>query len=231
MPREFTMIGRLALAAGMGTALAALSGCVSYANYPPLPKNVAVNNPNSPAMEEVTMAGLKWVVAKYPVVPEGEPFAINLPQGVKPGVYQHVADTVGNGAQPLTPENEHLPIYHVSEIRVRGDQANIWIDRPVVALGTTPQGTAVYQEVKLWLQGGLSPWHVVNAIDRTPGAAEIPPLNYYIAEPKNQPPRRSVEDESVYKPRPKSAPAQPAPEPAPPEGSDRPPPPGETPRM
>jgi hypothetical protein len=196
------MIGKLVLAAAMIGGLSALGGCVSYATYPPVPKDTAINDPNTPAMEEVAAAGLKWVVGKYPPGPEGAAFALNLPEGTTPVVYRRMAAAVGNGAEVLTPENSHLPIYHVVSIRIRGDQANVWIDRPVVALGTTPQGTAVYQEVKLWLQGGLSPWHVVNALERTPGLAEIPALNYYEPEP---PPtvRPSKEEDATYKPRPR----------------------------
>lgn len=216
---EQAMIGRTLWVAAVGAGLAGLAGCVSYANYPPVPKDTAFNDPNIPALESVMMAGLQWATTRYPPGPEGTPFAINLPEGVKPAVYRRVARSLGEAAQPLTAENSHLPIYHVGEMRVRGDQANIWIYRPVVALGTSPQGTPVYQEVKLWLRGGLQPWQVVNAVDRAPGASEIPPLNYYEPEP---PPvvRPSRDEDPTYKPppRPKAEPAPsepPAGEPAP----------------
>lgn len=199
------MLARLIAATAL-TATLALAGCVSYASYPPVPKNIAINDPNTPAMEDVMVAGIQWVTMKYPAGPEGTPFAVNLPPGTKPAVYRHVTAAAGKDAQPLTADTATLPTYHVVSLRVRGDQANIWIDRPVTAFGNTPTGSAVYQEVKLWLQGGLSPWHVVNVLERTPGAAEIPEPNFYQPEPTGAP-RPSPERDPVYKPAPKPQPA------------------------
>jgi hypothetical protein len=224
------MIARFTAAAALtATLAAALAGCVSYANYPPVPKNVAINDPNTPAMEEVMIAGMQWVTAKYPAGPEGTPFAVNLPPGTKPVVYQRIVAAAGKDAQPLTADTASLPTYHVVAMRVRGDQANIWIDRPVTAFGNTPQGDGVYQEVKLWLQGGLSPWHVVNVLERTPGTAEIPEPNFY--EPAPPPSARpSPEHDAVYKPGPKAQPAPPQAEPAAEPKPESPvPPPGTTP--
>ena len=214
------MNGRAVLAAAGVLVLGAMAGCVSYANYPAVPKNLAVNNPNNPAMEDVAMASIGWVVSKYPPGPEGTPFAVNAPMGVKPSVYRRIASAAGPGAEPLTTQNTGLPVYHIGGIRVRGDQANVWIYRPVISLGRMPQGSPVYQEVKLWLQGGLSPWHVVNAIDRTPGATEVPDPNFYEPEPEPVV-KPSHDDDPVYKPGPKKT----APAPKPPE---EPAPAGET---
>jgi hypothetical protein len=191
--------------------LAALAGCVSYASYPPVAKNTAINDPNSPAMEEVMMAGLRWVASKYPPVPvspTGEQpdrpadVAVNLPPGVKPNVYRRVAAAVPGG-QPLIPENANLPTYHVASIRVRGDEANVWIFRPAMDLGPSPTGGPVYQEVKLWLRGGLQPWHVVSSLEQTPGTGEVPELSYYREE---EPPVRHAAGpmDSTYKPAPKA---------------------------
>lgn len=204
---------------GVSLVLAA-AGCVSYANYPPVPKDTAYNDPNTPAMEEVMMAGLRWIAGKHITDPTAAPaaagaeepakYAVNLPKGVKPAVYRRVARALGPGGRPLTPETSHLPIYHVDSIRIRGDQANIWIYRPAPELGLTPQGLPVYQEVKLWLRGGLQPWRVINAIERTPGAGEVPELNYYEPEkPVEVVPSRGAEQ--PYKPAPKPKPAAPAP--------------------
>jgi hypothetical protein len=194
------MNGKVWALAAAGLSVATISGCVSYASYPPAPKNTAINDPNTPAMEELMEAGLKWVVNRYPPGAEGTAFAVNIPKGVKPVVYRHVAAAAGG--QPLTAENSAGPVYHVTSIRVRGDQGNVWIARPVVSLGSTPQGKPVYQEVKLWFQGGLSPWHVVNALDGTPGGIEAPELNFY--EPESAPMAMpSKVDDPVYKPAPK----------------------------
>jgi hypothetical protein len=204
---------RAGIVAVAGLALAAaVAGCVSYASYPPVEKDVALNDPNIPAMEEVMMAGLRWVGDKHTDPLAAAPaegatparYAVNLPKGVKPKTYRRVATSLGAGAQPLTPETSHLPIYHVDSIRVRGDQANVWIYRPAPDMGLTPQGLPVYQEVKLWLRGGLGPWRVVNAIERTPGAGEVPELNYYAPEPPAEI-KSSAPPAQPYKPAPTPA--------------------------
>lgn len=209
--------------------LAAVAGCASYANYPPVPRDTALNDPNAPAMEEVMMAGLRWVANKYPPaaasasgLPTGPApeVAINLPREVKPVVYERVAAAVPGG-RPITPETQHLPTYHVSNIRIRGDEAIIWIVRPVWDLGEAPGGGVVYQEVKIWLRGGIRQWHVVTALDRTPGATEIPELAFYSPQP--EPTRRaSAPPEGTFKPTPRATTVT-VPETVSPEG-DAPPP-------
>jgi hypothetical protein len=169
-------------------ALAAVSatiftGCVNHAHYPPVPGSLGYTNPNTPAVEEVMMAGLRWTAARYPAVAEeSAPLALNLPEGVRGRVYERIAETVP-GAQPLTPENSHLPIYHVGAIRIRGDRAQVSIFRPILSVGPMRTGETVYQEVRVDLQGGLSSWHVVSWREWTPGSGETPPLNYYTPEP------------------------------------------------
>lgn len=238
-------MNRTARMAGLGLVGLAIvaAGCVSYASYPPVPKNTAINNPNTPAMEEVMMAGLKWVTTKYPpdttvalgTIPTDETarMAINLPRDVKPQVYERVAAAVGAGARPVTPENQTLPIYSVTSLRVRGDQANVWILRPVVDMGVRPNGEPMYQEVKLWLQGGLSPWHVVSSIEMSPDSTLVPELAYYQPLPPVQT-RQSASVEQTYKPQPRPQPQPEAPiataeEPTPPAGDSPPAQPSEVP--
>src|SRR5215467_207646 len=111
----------MSTAARMSAALLLLAagrpGRVSYLNYPPIAKNTASNNPNAPAMEEIMESGLRWVSAKYPPggsamsdqpAPAPTQFVVNLPEGVKPIVYRHVAACIPGG-EPITPENQHLP--------------------------------------------------------------------------------------------------------------------------
>jgi hypothetical protein len=185
------------VAAGLALgALAAAGGCVSYASYPAVARDTALNDPNTPALEEVMVSGLKYVVEKYPPPADagevagetrqgaesgGATLALNLPQGLTPTAYERVARHVGHGAAPLTADTSHLPIYHVSYMRVRGDQAQINIVRPVLELGLTPSGTPVMQEIKLQLRGGLQPWHVISSREWDPGLVDLPPLSYHTA--------------------------------------------------
>lgn len=120
MARKQSPLVRLGAIALTSLALTA-AGCVSYANWPPVPDDTALNDPNNPATEQVMMAGLRWAVNKFP--PEGDAIpadrpptnpqrsvfargqeqqiqvparaAVNLPQGVKPAVYRRVANYAG----------------------------------------------------------------------------------------------------------------------------------------
>jgi hypothetical protein len=173
-----------ALVAAVGMAV--LAGCVSYAHHTSAAAPVGYTNPNTPAIEEVMMAGLQWTATRYPPGSypgdEAAMMAVNLPEGVRGRVYERVAGAVP-GAEPLTPENSHLPIYHVGTFRIRGDRAQVNVFRPVTAVGPTPTGETVYQEIRLDMRGGLGPWRVVASREWTPGSGDLPPLNYYTPEP------------------------------------------------
>lgn len=181
-------------AIGAGMLLGA-AGCVSYAHPSTGERTIAYTNPNTPAVEEIMMAGLRWTVNRYPPpVPPTEAdeqppdvlMAVNVGAPVRGRVYQRIAASVP-GAAPLTPETSHLPIYHIGQYRIRGDQAQLIVYRPVTTLGPKATGETVYQEIRLDLRGGLRPWHVHTWREWTPGSAETPTLNYFVAEP---PPRR-----------------------------------------
>lgn len=173
-----------------GATLLGTTGCVNYASYPAAPGSIAIRNPNTPAVEEVMMAGLRWTANRYPpaALPSeldeqsGPRMVINLPPGVRGLVYERVANVIP-GAEPLSPENSHLPIYHVASIRIRGDQAQLDVFRPVQSVGLKPTGETVYQEIRIDLKGGLQPWRVVNWREWTPGSGETPALNYFTPEP------------------------------------------------
>jgi len=185
-----------------------LAGCVSWASYPAAPGETAIKDPNNPAMEQIMMAGLQWTVSKNPPVDakgnhvgKGR-IALNLPVGIKPKVYRRIAEETGGGAEPITEANKDLPIYHVSSVRIRGDEAQINIIWPAASLGPSPQGGPVYQEVKLGLAGGLSTWHVVSFREWGPGGAEPPELNFYKPEPEYVAPAPKAEPSGSAKPLP-----------------------------
>jgi hypothetical protein len=207
-----------AVAAGVcGVAsVGGLGGCASYETIPAIPKNFALNDPNSVAMEQVMVTGLRWAASKYP--PNGEsveaaavrdtpiPFAVNLPQGATYRTYERVVGEVGMGAAPLSEETSHLPIYHVSYVRVRGDEAQVHIIRPVASLGASPTGQSVPQEIKLQLRGGLRPWHVIGVREWDVGMAEAPALNFYHRPAEASKPVASKPTERAYVPNPPANP-------------------------
>lgn len=179
--------------AGLLMILGLLSGCVSWASYPAAPGEIAVKDPNAPVIEELMMSGMRWVVAKYPPTDAsgqhigGGRIAFNLPVGVRPQVYRRVCETAGGGAEPLTESNTNLPIYHIKELRIRGDAAQMNVVFPASTLGASPQGGPVYQEVKIGFEGGLRLWKVNSFREWGPGA-EPPPPNFYVPEPGHTPP-------------------------------------------
>jgi hypothetical protein len=209
---------RFAAVSGLAVSLAAsLGGCASYATYPAVPKNIALNDTNSLSMTQVMTTGLTWVVEKYPPVARSEglggdaagdagAFAINLPEPTNRRTYERVADNVGHGARPLCDESSHLPIYHVSYVRIRGDEAQVHVVRPVATLGNDATGAPVVQEIKLQLRGGMSPWHVIGAREWQVGAAEVPPLNFYHPAPEPAKPLSSKPVPSSYVPNPTANP-------------------------
>ncbi len=170
-----------------------LGGCVGWANYPPEEGQTRFISPNEPGMTDIMAAGLKYVANKYPpegltraraaatgLEPSTQKFAVNLPEGVRPRLSQRIVQLAGERAVLLTPETEHLPIYHIASLRVRGDEGQVNILRPVPEFGVSPTGEPVYQEITVTLRGGVQPWRVVSHREWSPGSvASIPPLRYY----------------------------------------------------
>lgn len=209
-------LARLTALAGLAVSLT-LAGCASYATYPAVPKNIAINDTNSLGMTQVMSAGLGWVVAKYPpgakdasLAAEGAaeecPFAINLPEPTNRRTYERVAESLGHGACPLSEDTSHLPIYHVSYIRIRGDEAQVNIVRPVPTLGADPTGAPIVQEIKLQLRGGFKPWTVISAREWQVGNADVPPLNFYHAATPPPQPMTSKATQSSFVPNPAANP-------------------------
>lgn len=182
------------------SASSLLSGCVGYATYPPVQGAYgAPNNPNAPPVDELMALSLKWVTDRYPIrtgspAVAGEPrFAINLPRGVRKSIYERTAASMGDKAQPLTPENATaLPIYHVAEIRVRGRVAKVDVLRPAQELGSRPDGQPVYQCITLHIEGGFQQWRVIRFQAWEPGVVQVP--EYYYIPPVEWPDRERAEE-------------------------------------
>lgn len=165
--------------AGIGLVCGVLlSGCVGYNTWPPQEGVRGVSAPNMRPNDQVMLASLQYVVERYP--PDSERYAVNMPRGVSPSLYRWVVDRVGEGAEPLTPENEFLPIYHVKQIKVRGREAEVLILRPVTEAGVGPDGDLAYQPITVTLQGRLaSGWRIVNRREWIVGLEETPELYYW----------------------------------------------------
>lgn len=165
------------LALAIVSAGLCLSGCVGYDSYPPVAGDTARNNPNSPPLDEIMIAGMQWLITRYPPVGHEGNVAINLPRGVRPEHYVRIVQTIGGRAVPLCESNANLPVYHVKSIRVRAGTAQIDVLRPALEAGPTPAGTPVSQGFTLDLRGGWEEWRVTRWREWSVGTIEAPPLN------------------------------------------------------
>ncbi len=163
-------------------AAVVLGGCVGYDTWPPVKGSIARTDPNHPAMEGVMMAGLRWMIERYPPSGHEGQVAVNVPLGIKPLVYQRIAREAGPRAVPFTDATADLPIYHVKAIRVRGRRAELDVLRPVWEMPRSPDGTQVSQGFTLYFEGGLEPWRVVRHREWMIGVMDPPALNPMPAE-------------------------------------------------
>ncbi len=175
------------IAAAMGAMAGGLGGCVGWATYPPEPgENARLSDPNELHMTDVMVVGFNQVIRKYPpAATPGQPLpakslTVNLPPDLKPMIHKRTVSRI-QGAVPLTPATEKLPTYHLVSMRVRGDEAQVNILRPVTDVAPSPSGEQVYQEIRVSLRGGVKYWQVVGVREWTPVPAS-PELHYFDAE-------------------------------------------------
>jgi hypothetical protein len=180
---------RAALLAAAMLIVGGLCAChVGYNVYPPMAGEHGFTNVNSDPFPSVLTESLRWVTLRYPPNAEAQwkqpstdnvgqtPFAINLPATLNPQIATRIVANVGNGAEPLTPETERLPTYHISRVWVNGDEAKVDIVRPIV--GITPMDKPLTQGITVRLRGGMEQWHVTSHREWAFNALETPEPNY-----------------------------------------------------
>ena len=161
-----------------------LPGCVGWKTYPPTiaPKQASAvpsDAINQRPLNELMIVALKYVAGRYPAAGTDSPaFAINCPEGTSRRTYDFVARNVSDYAQPVTPENQHLPTYHVKRVSVRGNEAKVEVLRPAVEYGADAEGMPIYQGMTLTIRGGLQPWRVTHRRTWSPGTLKVPSLHY-----------------------------------------------------
>jgi len=162
----------------------AIGGCAGHHSWPPQKGEVALKDVDAPVMQNVIVASLQWAVKEYPVpqAESGPSYAVNLPTGTNQRVYAWMVRHVGPGAVPLTPENSHLPTYHIKEVRVRSVYAEVDVLHPVPSMGLDPRGEPVYQMVTAYLEGGFHPWKVTSRKEWSIGTATPPEPNYFTGD-------------------------------------------------
>jgi hypothetical protein len=199
-----------------------LPGCVGYTTYSLEPGSIAPTGPNSLGVNDVILTGTKWVIDRYP--PSGRPnplrepgtpvatetFALNLPYGLNEESTRVILRQLGPGAQPMLEEHRSLPIYHVAYLRIRGDEADMHVFRPLMVLGVNQAGQPAYQEMRLKLRGGARRWFVEYGLNWTPGTGQAPELNI-VNRPRE--PEEYLKRERLVDPTPETEPVteEPAP--------------------
>lgn len=153
-------------------------GCVGYSSYPKV-EGAAPSSPNFIHVRPLVAESLKAVVEKYHPKDAG-PYAVNLPVGLTPTGREEIMVVLGDRAMDLTPRTEHLPIYHVGRVWVRGTNAKVDIIRPILELGPIPSGQRTYQGMTVWLEGGINKWWVEMIQPWSIGVVQPPELNYVV---------------------------------------------------
>lgn len=166
-------------AAFLGTVTFTLGGCAGYNNYPPIEGDTAFHDTNSLLMEDLLVRSMRFTLDRYPA--RGE-FAINLPAGMGEARAKNILTRINDPrAHMMTREAAALPIYHISRVWVRGDEAEVDVQRPIASL-RGPDAGPVHQTITLRLRGGLRPWRVQSSRAWTVGAAKTPRF-HFINEP------------------------------------------------
>jgi hypothetical protein len=132
---------RLATALLAAALLLLQSACAALSTYPP----VAGGNPLTPGLPPVPEVMAKALIYAHARTGEGEPLLFNLPEGISPGVWASVAQTINTANRPLGLA-EARPmlagdrrVWSVSQVRVRAFKAEVdvvYLDREVYQMAT-----------------------------------------------------------------------------------------------
>ena len=133
------------------------AGCATYANYPAIGGDAAVNDPNVVPLPSLATTALRWVVEQHPV--EGE-YVVNLPQGTEYERAGKMARSVGEGARLVSEATSGLPAYHVSRIWLRGDRAEVDVMRPVTGGAHQMMTVRMKNDLGRWIVTSTRAWPV-----------------------------------------------------------------------
>jgi len=106
------------------TLLATLSGCHTLSTYPPVSGVDELVRPSSAPIPSLMAEAIAFSHQRYG---PDKPLRINLPKGTPAAVYEQVIRKIGEG-EPLREAGK--PAYHVTEVRIRGFDAEVDIFHP-----------------------------------------------------------------------------------------------------
>ena len=159
---------------GLGTlSVGSMPGCATYANYPPIGQDLAVNDPNVipiPVLMRVAITRTLQNDSQTGELPDR--WVLNLPRGTTLERGRSLLDNsmsdagVTGGMLVGDPGYQGLPVYSITRVWLRGDSGTVDVIRPVTLDGMEPteadtDGVAyTYQKVTHRLKGGFRPWRV-----------------------------------------------------------------------
>ena len=94
-------------------------GCAPWATYPPDEGGLDLSGPRTEPVPTLMVESVQAVRARTNL---GSEFAVNLPPGTPPQVYDWVLRRIGSGHAMEDPAE---PAFHVTKVRVRGRQAQV----------------------------------------------------------------------------------------------------------
>lgn len=127
---------------------ASLAGCTPWATYPKVEGQRELSAPTIEPVPGLITASIRWAHATYG---GDRPFAINLPEGTPPRVYDTVLARLGAGSPQTAPDQW---TYHIKQVRSRGMNAEVDLLRPI-------EGDR-YELITVHLQGAIDGWSVVS---------------------------------------------------------------------
>lgn len=159
---------------GLGAlGVASMPGCATYANYPPIGQDLAVNDPNViplPVLMRVAITRSLLQDTQAGDLPER--WVLNLPRGTTQerarSILESSMSDAGVTGGMLVGDDGYrgLPVYSVTRVWLRADKATVDVVRPVTLDGMQPteddaDGNAyTYQKITYRLVGGFRPWRV-----------------------------------------------------------------------
>ena len=144
--------------------------------YPPRGDSaLETSDPNKNPAPKVMEVALRRVTSRFGV--EGD-YVINLPQGMEQRWAEALVRRLDEEhAHVVAPENEGMPVFHVTRVWVRvGSWAEVEILRPMTGLASQ-DGSMVYEPVTIRMsKSALQPWKIVSVRAWAGRETEPPPL-------------------------------------------------------
>lgn len=117
-------IARLMLIPGAAAMALLATGCAPWATYPPVEHTARLVDPAFEPMPTLMADAVRYADETYNAMDEP---VFNLPEGVKPRVYDLVIRKLGRGRPMMAGDTR---AYHITAIRTRGPEAEVDVVAP-----------------------------------------------------------------------------------------------------